>query len=316
MNDCGRANPWGIGVTVLLWGTIVAWVTLLYHFLGNTTDVRMFSTSAFRWMLERWNDSTLSAGDYSHGWLIPAVSLYAIWVKRRDIVRASGSVWWPGIWVIVGSVLLHWIGARVQQPRISLLSLVVLTWSIPSFLYGRAVGKLLVFPCAYLVLCIPFNFLDSFTFPLRMMATKVSVVILGGLGIAVQQSGTAVLSIPSGRFALDVADPCSGIRSILAVLALTSAYAYFFQRGWWRRASIFILAVPLAVAGNIARIVVLGIVASVSGQGAALHFYHNYSGFVVFCVVVLLMMLAGEFLQRVGRHDAVSQQGQVRHRTE
>jgi len=158
--QCGIRN--GI-VSGLMVAAICALLVVLYHIQGNTTDVDTFSRSVLKWMVIRWGDATLSAGDYSHGWLIPMVSIYALWRKRRELTEAPKDVFWPGLLLVILGLFLHWVGARVQQPRLSLASLVLLLWSIPLFLNGRKVGAILLFPCFYLVFCIPMNFFDSFS---------------------------------------------------------------------------------------------------------------------------------------------------------
>jgi exosortase len=276
---------------------VYAWLVVLFHLLGNTTDVRLFSRSVLQWMVSRWSDATFNIGEYSHGWLIPLVSLFALWRKRDELLAAPKAAFWPAIGLVGFGLLLHWVGARVQQPRVSLMSLVFLLWAIPFFLYGRCVAKLLVFPCFYLVFCIPLNFFDTFSFDLRIVSTVVSTWLLNGLGIEVVRSGSAIHAA-SGAFNLEVADACSGIRSLLALTALTAAYAYFTQRVFWKQTVLFVSAIPLAVIGNMARVTSIGVVAQGLGQDTALRYYHDYSAYVVFVVAVLLLTAFEGFLSR------------------
>lgn len=274
-------------------GLIVALTFFIFHFQGNTTEVRFFGRSALIWMTERWGDATSFGGDYSHGWLIPFVSLAIAWLKRREIAAAPKSVSRAGLAIVVTALLFHWLGAKAQQTRLSLFGLVLFIWAVPFYFYGWRVAKLLVFPCAYLIFCIPLNFLDTITFPLRIMATIISTGLLNGLGIAAERSGSAIHSMAAGGFSFDVADPCSGIRSLLAMTALTAVYAYFTQRVWWKQWLLFLASVPLAIVGNIARITTVAIVAEAFGEKLALGLYHDYSGYVVFSVAIALMIAIG-----------------------
>ena len=268
---------------------IASAVFALFHLLGNSADTAVFGKSAFVWMIMRWRDSTLYAGDYSHGWLIPLVSAAALWQSRDRLRSCTVSLSWKFLPVIGLACLIHIAGYRAQIPRLSLFSLILLLWSIPAFLYGRDVRRIITFPVCYLVFCIPLNFLDSVAFRLRIIATELSVFLLNGINIPAEAKGTAILS-PQGVFALDVADPCSGIRSLLALSAITVAYAYFFQKKNLHRAILILLSGPLAVAGNVVRIVALGGFASLFGQDSAFHFYHDYSGYIVFATAILLMV--------------------------
>lgn len=296
-----RVDP----VSAVLAAGIAAWVVVLFHWFGNTTDTAMFSSSVFRWLVMRWGDATFTVGEYSHGWLIPLVSAAALWAHRKALAVAPRRTHWAALTWVVAALVLHWVAARVQQPRLSLAAFVLLIWAIPSFLYGPTIGRLLAFPCFYLVFCIPMNFFDGLSFQLRILATGVSTGVLNGLGIQVVRSGSAIHAA-NGAFALEVADPCSGIRSLLAMTALTAAYAYFAQRVLWKRAVLFVSAIPLAVAGNVIRVLSIGIVAHWGGQERALHYYHEYSGYSVFIAAVLLMFAIEKALDRHGHGRTIS----------
>jgi exosortase len=282
-------------IRIGLLSVMIALIFVLFHFQGNTTDVRAFGRSAIAWMVDRWDDDD-GTGDYSHGWLVPFVSGAIIWMKRRELAAAPKSVSRVGLALVVFALLLHWVGAKAQQTRLSLFGLVLLTWAIPYYFYGWRTAKLLIFPCSYLIFCIPLNFLDSLTFPLRIFATIISTAMLNGLGIAAERSGSAIYSMAAGGFSFDVADPCSGIRSLLALTALTAVYAYFTQRTVLRKWVLFLSSIPLAIVGNIARIVVVAIVAEAFGEQLALGLFHDYSGYVVFSVAIALMLGVGALL--------------------
>ncbi len=271
--------------------TIIGLLYVLFHLLGNTVEHNVASRSAFAWMLSRWNDSISYGGaDYSHGPLIPLVSLSVLWVKRRELIAAPKSVCQWGLAVIVLALLVHWLGAKIQQTRLSLAALVMLLWGVPLYFYGWRVGKMLIFPCAYLIFCIPLTFLDTLSFPLRIFATSFSTHMANILGIGVYSSGSRILSDTSAGFQFDVADPCSGLRSLLAMTALTAVYAFFTQKTQVKKWLLFLASIPLALAGNCARILSIIIVSAAFGEKAALKIYHDYSGYIMFVVAVSLMV--------------------------
>lgn len=283
---------------ILLDLTIAVWLLCLFHLIGNSTDVASFGRSVLYWMITRWRDSTFYAADYSHGWLIPLVSLMALWRSRNALKNAQKATWPLALAVVCIALLMHLAGLRAQIPRLSLFSLMLLLWSIPAFLYGKQVAKITSFPVFYLFFCIPLNFLDSISFPLRMFATKLSVLLLNGINIPTISQGTAILS-QTGTFALDIADPCSGIKSLLALTAITVALSYFIQTKTWCRATLIAMSIPTAVAGNVARIIALAIFATFFGQDKAFTFYHDYSGYIVFIVAVGLMLAADKAINRI-----------------
>lgn len=277
---------------------IVGMVFFIFNYQGNTLDTKVFGISALSWMVERWTDDVEYGGDYSHGWLIPIMSLYVVWTRRRALAEAPKSISYSGLGVVVFCLLLHWLGAKAQQTRLSLFALAGLTWGIPFYLYGWQVAKKLIFPCCYLIFCIPFNFLDSVTHPLRIFATHLASLLLNGVGIGVEQSGARLHSLTPGGFDLDVADACSGIRSLIAITALTAIYANLTQRVAWKQWLMFAFSIPLAIVGNVVRIFTTGIVAEAFGTDMAMQLYHDFSGFIIFMVVFVLLIGTGSMLER------------------
>ena len=273
---------------------IIGLLFMLFHMLGNTVS-NVDSRSAFVWMIARWGDAISFGADYSHGKFIPLVSLGVIWYRRNEIFSVKTQVDWRGLGIIVLALAIHWIGAKMQQTRISLMSLILLIWGIPFYLFGWQMAKQLIFPCSYLIFCIPLNFLDVIAFPLRMFSTSMATGILNGVGIEAVRNGTAIL-IPSMPTGMDVADPCSGLRSLLAMTALTAVYAYFTQKTFIRKWILFIASIPLAVVGNVSRIVTIAVVSEAVGGKLALGLYHDYSSYILFTASISVMVLLGNLL--------------------
>ena len=266
---------------------------LLFHIQGNTTDIRMYGRSAIIWMVDRWIDPQ---GEFSHGWLIPLASLWFLWRRRKAIGEAPKSASRLGLTLVVLALLTHWLGAKAQQVRLSLFALIGLMWGVPFYFYGWQVARQLIFPLSYLIFCVPLNFLDSLTFPLRILVTITATGILNGLGIAVQRSGSAIYRAVEGGFELDVADPCSGLRSLIAMTALTAVYAQVTQTTLTKKWLLFLAAIPLAIVGNIARITTVGLVAEAFGQDLAVGLYHDYSGYLFYTVSIGLMIGLGSLM--------------------
>ena len=273
-----------------LMAVIIGMVFMVFHLQGNTTDIHAYGRSVLSWMVARWNDI---GGEYSHGWLIPLVSAWLVWRKRRELALAPKQVCWWGLAVLVLALLLHWVGAKAQQTRLSLVSLIMIIWGIPFFLYGKRVAGLLLFPCAYLVFCIPLNFLDTATAPLRITAAAVSAAILNGLGLEVTRIGAGISSSAAQGFHFDVAPECSGLHSLLAMTALMAAYANLTQDRQWKKWLLFMCSIPVALVGNIVRITLIALIAAGFGQEVAMNLWHDYSGYPIFIVGILLMIGLG-----------------------
>lgn len=277
-----------ISLTIIL-------LVILFVFMGNTHDPANYGPSILSWLPKQW---MASGGESGHCWFIPVVSLAIVWMKRRKLAAARKDTDSRALVIIIVSLVLYWAGCRSQQPRLGLICLIGLSWGIPFFLWGSAVAKILLFPCSYLFFAIPMAFLTAFTFPLRLFSTVVSVSILNGLNVATIREGTAIHCVAAGSFALDIAGPCSGLQSLIAMTALTAVYAYFTQKGIVKKWILFFSAVPLAMAGNVARIVTIALVSRALGLDIAMKIYHDYSGYIVFGTAIVLMTSFGALLNR------------------
>ena len=236
--------------------------------------------------------------DMSYAWYVPLFSLYVVWRERREIVQSIGE---PSIWGVVMALpflAAGFLGIRGHQLRLEEVGFSGLLISLSLAFYGPRTMKRVVFPALFLLFCMPLaTYLDVVTVHLRLLATGTAYAVLKGCGVDVVRQGTLVAS-STGSFAIDVADPCSGLRSFFALMALTAGYAYFNQPTWLRRAVLFALAAPIAVLGNVARVISIALVAAFCSPDFATGFYHDYSGYVVFAVAILLMLAASGLIDR------------------
>ena len=238
--------------------------------------------------------------DASYAWYVPLFSVYVLWRERRELVASVGvpSAW--GVLLSLPFLFSGLIGAGGLQLRLEIVGFVGVLVSLTLAFFGKRTAKRALFPLLFLLFCLPLHsFLDIVTIHLRMLAVSIAYGTLRGLGMDVVREGTMLLST-SGSFAIDVAEPCSGLRSLFAMMALTAGYSYFTQPTWLRRGVLFSLSVPIAIAGNIVRILSIAIVGATCSAEFATGFYHDYSGYVVFLVAVALMVCAGGLVTRVG----------------
>ena len=237
--------------------------------------------------------------DMSHGWLVPIFSLYVLWTQRAALKEEVGS---PSIWGFLASlpcIGVALVGSRGMQVRFEQMGFIGLCMALPWMFFGRRVAKRCVFPALFLLFTVPMTtYLDAITIHLRLFASGTAFVLLRGFGVDAVQNGTAIVSQGAHPFSIDVAEPCSGLRSIVALAALTVAYAWYTQPTWRRRAALFACAVPLAILGNVVRVLSICFVAAWANPDFALGFYHDYSGYVVFVVAIACMVACGEIITR------------------
>jgi len=242
--------------------------------------------------------------DMSFGWYVPLFSLYVVWSEREKLLSSLGRASWVGFLLTLPCLFLGFLGVRGIQVRLEIVAFIGLLITVPWAFFGRETAKRLLFPAGFLLFCIPLaTYLDIVTVHLRLFATGTAYVILQGVGAGIVRTGT-MLSAVDGSFAIDIAEPCSGLRSIFALMALTAGYAYFNQPTWFRRALLFACAIPLAVFGNVMRILTICLVGRFASAEFATGFYHDYSGFIVFIAAIALMVVCGEIITHlVGRNE-------------
>ena len=260
---------------------------IYYAYWVQPVEGRM---SCYRWLTGHWSN----VSNYSHGPLIPLIAVGLVFWKRRELMAQQIR---PANWGLAGVALatgLYYFGVKATQPRIVVFSFVVLLYGLALALGGRGVFRVLFFPITFLLLMIPLNFLDEMVgFPLRIFVAQTSTALLNWLGIEAIHVGTGIYS---RVFRFDVADPCSGIRSLMALMTVTAAYAYITQESWWKRWILFLSSMPLAVLGNMARVISIALVAQVYGQEAAANIYHEWSGFILFPAALGGMVVLGILL--------------------
>lgn len=231
--------------------------------------------------------------DLSYGWYVPVFSAYVLWHDRQAIRESFGapSAW--GLALAVPSLAVGYLGARGLQVRLEIVGFVGVLVSLTLAFFGARTMRRTLFAFLFLLFCIPLHsFLDVVTIHLRLFAVSAAFEALRGMGVDVVREGT-MLASPGGLFSVDVADPCSGLRSLFAMMALTAGYAHFTQPTLLRRLILFALSVPIAVFGNVLRIFSIVAVAATCSPGFATGFYHDYSGYVVFLSSVFLMVACG-----------------------
>ena len=238
--------------------------------------------------------------NYSHGFLVPLISAYFLW-ERRDLLRAAKlrPSFWGLLPILLGFALLAFgfAGTEYYTMRISLvfwIAGIVLYW------FGWEVFRIAALAIGFLVFMVPLPYIvyDALAFPLKLFVTKVSVFSLKTMGIVVWRDGN-ILQFP--QTVLEVADACSGLRSLMSLAALSVAYAFVSQKKWLPRLVLILLAVPIAILTNMVRVIGTGILAQFYGAAAAQGFFHEFAGLAVFALAMVLLLISGAVLARVAR---------------
>ncbi len=228
-------------------------------------------------------------GNYSHGFLIIPIALYFVWERRQKLVAAEPKPSWFGLVVLSGGICVLLAGLLGSELFLSRVSLIVVLSGVVLFLFGWRHLRMLAFPLAFLLLMIPLPAIvfNRIAFPLQLVASRFGETIISAANIPVLREGNVLVM---ANTSLEVAEACSGIRSLVSLITLALLYGYFTDRRLWVRFAIVASAVPVAIVANGARVAGTGIAAHYIGPAAAQGFFHEFSGWVVFIVAFLLLL--------------------------
>ena len=228
--------------------------------------------------------------NYSHGFLIVPIALFFVWERRHRLLNAAVRPSWVGLAVIIASVavlIAGLLGAELFLTRISILGFVTGTIL---FLFGWAHLAILVFPLLFLLLMIPIPAIifNQIAFPLQILASRFGEAALTVLGIPVLREGNVITLATTS---LEVAEACSGIRSLISLLTLAIVYGYLADPRIWARVVLALASIPVAIVANGVRVAGTGVAAHSYGADAAMGFFHTFSGWLVFLVALILLFV-------------------------
>jgi len=270
-------------VVTVLW---IAAIGVLIAFVYQATIL---------WMVERYMGAD---SYYSHGFLVPFISLYFVWQLKDELrgMQVTGS--WAGLVLILVALGLHLLGTVLYIFSISGFSLFFLIVGLTLFLFGKEITKCLWFPLLFLLFMfpVPMALISLVSFPLKILVAKAGVWIVALLGIPVIGEGF-IITIPAGN--LLVGNPCSGLRSLIAFLALGGVMAYMAALSPVKKSILFFCSLPIAVISNLIRVPLLIIVSHLYGLEAAAPdtWVHTASGLLVFVLGISLLLASAKVLE-------------------
>lgn len=240
--------------------------------------------------------------DYSHGFLVPLFSAYVLWERRDKIRRVVSRPSWTGMLVLclsLGVLVLGTLAAELFLQRISLLGVLA---GLVVWFWGRPMLRVVGFPLLVLLLMIPFPGVIYYqiVFPLQILASRLATGFLNQVNLFPVMREGNVIVLSSTR--LEVAEACSGVRSLLSLLSIAVMYSYLAEKNNYIRWILCLLVLPIAVAGNAARVVFAAISAELGGASAAEGWSHLLSGLFLFFISTLLLLLCHAILQFLSRH--------------
>jgi exosortase len=266
---------------------------VVFQFWGNATHGYIASNSLFYWWTFQWINPDSQT---EHAWLVLALSGFLFWRNLRATGDDAGGGSWAACAALIAGLALHALGFVCQQPRISIVALLLFIWGLFRLWGGKRWGDASMFPLGFMVFAIPVNALDTVGFWLQMWVVRSGELVAHSFGIGVLRSGTQLFS-PDGRYKYDVVAACSGIRSLMALGALSLFLGYLWFRPLWLRAAIFLISLPFVYLGNVIRITTIIVAANKGGQAWG-DKIHDVMGFGVFAVVLGGVIGVAEMVSR------------------
>ncbi len=265
----------------------IAWILILFLLVFGHTHVKL---------ARDWSSNP----NYSHGYLIPVIAGYMVWTKRRDLARicTSPSNW--GFLIVALGLVLHVLGNMGAELFTMRVAMIITLAGLVICYAGNSVAAALAFPLGFLLFMVPVPAIiwNAVSFPLQLFASKMAAAVVWTAGIPVLREGN-VLHLASVD--LEVLDACSGLRSLVSLLAFSAAFAYLsVLRGFWRWV-LCLSEFPIAIAVNGLRLIVTALLAHLVGIGIAEGFLHELSGMFTFFVGLVLVYFVYALLVRYHR---------------
>jgi exosortase len=236
--------------------------------------------------------------NFQHGIFVPIFALFVLWQDRKKLSAIPWDPSWLGLPLVLVSLLTLMLGVFGAENFLSRGSLLILLAGLIILFQGWAFFRAVLFPWAFLILMIPVPnlILQQLTFPLQLYAAKLATGLLELVGVPVLRQGNVIIlaSMP-----LDVAEACSGIRSLLTLVTLAIIYGYLMETRMWVRVVLAVSALPIAVAANSFRIFGTGLLVQYWDPDKAEGFFHTFSGWLIFVVALILLFAFHSVISRI-----------------
>jgi exosortase len=253
------------------------------HFAWGSALIGVLMAAVYYRVLAKLVTDWWQIPDFSHGFLVPIFAAYLVWTKRTALLETKIAPTWSGIALVFLGLAVLLLGVYGAELFLSRISLVILLAGLVLGFGGWQLLKELRFPLLVLLLAIPIPFIvfNEITLPLQTLASKLASALLPLFGVPVLREGN-VIELPAMK--LEVAEACSGIRSLMSLFTLAVFYGYFLDKSNLRRVLLALASIPIAIAANALRILGTGLCVQYWDPDKALGFFHEFSGWVMFLV--------------------------------
>lgn len=296
-----RRNLFGLPLSA--WPGVLLCAGMMVWFFGFYPGYWEKTMSAVQWLVSAWNPET----DYEHGWMVPLLCLYMLFHACQKLKGETLAGSLHGLWVLLGGALLGLLAVRTQQGRVAIAAIPFLLTGIVWCYWGRRAALKCAFPFFFLWLSIPLPGFQQATVGMQLLATKGAHWGAGLCGVQTIMEGTNITSANGSWDTYNIAGGCSGMRSLMALIMLSTAWGYLADKlSLWKRVVLALSAIPLSILANGFRVASIFVCAEYVNPAFASKTWHDWSGLLFFfpasllCLVALHGLLAGDipFLHR------------------
>lgn len=251
-------------------------------------------TPILRGLVGNWSENE----DYSHGFLIVPLAVYFLWERRDRLASLPAQPSWWGVLPLVLASVTLFIGRLGVEYMNQRLSFVLMLNGLVLLLLGRAIYQVAAFPLLFLFLMVPLpqSIVNTIAFPLQLIAANLAVSALHLINVPALLEGN-IIHLANGP--LFVAEACSGLRSLMALITLGVVFAYFFRQNLAERIVIVASTIPIAILVNAFRVALTGVLAHYFGPEAAGGVVHETQGLFTFGIAFLLLLLEAWLLSKI-----------------
>jgi exosortase len=283
--DRGPVKPGAIPTGSLIICVICVAVVVGFYFFVPASGWGDISTAT--WWKSSWNKEN----DYEHGFLVPVIMVGLIASQWKKLRETADSGHWAGLLMVLLGCLFYLAGQRAGQPRLTVGGLPMILWGGSLFLWGWRTARLLFFPFFFLWLAIPVPEFKQATTHMQILSTKLAQWGAGLFHIETVVRGTEIHSVGNKWGALKIDEGCGGMRSLMALIMISSVWAYLAPISMWKRAILCLSAFPLAILGNMMRLTSIFVISEYGSDVFASGTWHDWGGLLIFYPISLVMLL-------------------------
>jgi exosortase D (VPLPA-CTERM-specific) len=250
-------------------------------------------------LIVRWDEQE----EYSHGYMLPFLTVYFVWLKKNELLQSEFSPSWLGFFIVLPALVIFLIGEVSALYILIHYSFVAVLVAMAFALMGWPAVKPVLIPLLLLVFAIPIPyFLEaSLSANLQLLSSKLGVAFIRWCSIPVFLEGNV---IDLGVYKLQVVEACSGLRYLFPLMSLGFICAYMFDVALWKRVLVFLSTIPLTLIMNSFRIGVIGILVDNWGTAMAEGFLHDFEGWIIFMTCMALLFVEMFILTKIGKGEA------------